>query len=65
MNKRPRRKDRRENTRFEVRHMMKQIRKGYLTIVYSIGGYRLREWNLERRLSREIHRMLQEAGEPA
>ncbi len=45
--------------------MMKQIRKGYLTIVYSIGGYRLREWNLERRLSREIHRMLQEAGEPA
>ncbi len=56
---------RREVIRFEVRHMMDQIRKGYLTIVYSIGGYRLHEWSLERRLRKEVHRMLQEAAKPA
>ncbi|MCI8831853.1 MAG: hypothetical protein HFG43_12890 [Lachnospiraceae bacterium] len=40
--------------------MMNQIRKGCRKFLYTIGSYRLAEWNLERQLRREVQRMLQE-----
>lgn len=45
--------------------MMNQIKKGCAEVLYSIGGYRLHEWSLERQLKKEVHRMLQEAAKPA
>ncbi len=43
--------------------MMNQIKKGCCKFLYTIGGYRLTEWNLERQLRREVQRMLQEPAE--
>ncbi|MFR1834359.1 MAG: hypothetical protein ACLSX5_14560 [Lachnospiraceae bacterium] len=40
--------------------MMNQIKKRCYHFLYTIGSYRLTEWNLERHLKREVQRMLQE-----